>query len=226
MGHYLRRMENMAKTEETGYSLDELSRETGLDRRVIRSYIEQKLLRGPESRGRYARYSQYHADRLLAIRALKEQQGLSLEDVRSALRDVTADDVRHLASTMRAEPRAPATGSALDYLRSVQPAPGASQRASETPEPPPGPMRGRRASLLSSPPPAPPTPVDQLAMELARLFQHQLVARQAKGQDWTRIPVTPDFELHVRGIEGPVQLARLERVADYLREILLGGLNQ
>ena len=64
------------------YSLEDLAAETGFDIRVIRSFIEQGLLRGPSSLGRYARYSDWHLIRLLAIKALKEQRGHTHSDIR------------------------------------------------------------------------------------------------------------------------------------------------
>jgi hypothetical protein len=39
---------------------------------------------------------------------------------------------------------------------------------------------------------------------------------------WTSIPLTPDVEIRVRGALAGDDLARWERIADHLREILLG----
>lgn len=48
-------------------------------------------------------------------------------------------------------------------------------------------------------------------------------ARRAQGERWTVVRVTPDFEIRVRGLEDPAQVELLERLADQLREALLGG---
>ncbi|HMO23457.1 MAG TPA: helix-turn-helix domain-containing protein, partial [Candidatus Melainabacteria bacterium] len=61
----------------TSYSIEELSEMTGFDRRTIRSFIEQGLMRGPDKMGRYAQYSQDHLVRLLAIKNMKEMDGFS-----------------------------------------------------------------------------------------------------------------------------------------------------
>ena len=45
------------------YSLEELAKRVGIQPRTIRSYINQGLLRGPDSLGRNARYSEYHRKR-------------------------------------------------------------------------------------------------------------------------------------------------------------------
>lgn len=67
------------------------------------------------------------------------------------------------------------------------------------------------------------TPFDRLAQNLKEQVGGRTVRRQAKKEVWHRIPVTPDIELSVRGIHNEQQLARLEHVADYLRELLTGG---
>src|SRR5262249_47046262 len=67
------------------------------------------------------------------------------------------------------------------------------------------------------------TPIDQLLQELSVLTQGLRVRRQAKGETWYRIAITPDIEIAIRGIDDPEQLNRLERIADHLREMLLRG---
>ena len=47
--------------------------------------------------------------------------------------------------------------------------------------------------------------------------------RRSHGQVWTSIPLTRDVEIRVRGTLTLDQLSRWERIADHLREILMGG---
>ena len=54
------------------YSLDGLAQKVGIHPRTIRSYIQQGLLRGPESMGRNAHYTDYHLKRLEVIKTLNE----------------------------------------------------------------------------------------------------------------------------------------------------------
>lgn len=63
-------------------SLSQLAKLTGVERRTIRSYIAQGLLRGPETVGRNASYSRHHLDRLRALRVFREQEGLGLSEIR------------------------------------------------------------------------------------------------------------------------------------------------
>ena len=194
-------------------TLEELAERSGVQPRVIRSYIEQDLLRGPASKGRYARYGDYHLERLLAIRALREQ-GLSLAEIR--LRLLTMSDEQIARTGAAAAASGPA--SALEYLRRV---------ALETPVPvavaPP-----RLAAMRDSGPlgraPEETTSFERLLFSLQEALADRRVDRQARGEPWYRIEVTPEIELHVRGAFSPEAVVTLERLADYLREIALGGM--
>jgi len=216
-------------------SLQELADRTGLSPRAIRSFIEQGLLRGPDTLGRNARYSIEHVDRLLALRALRERRGLSLGETRRTLLASSPADIRELARSMDA-PDAPlpeSSRSALAYLRSVLGPGDAVRREQETgmDRRPVAPSAFPAAAAMpapapSGPPPAPPpgTPVDRLLLELQDILGPGQVPVRARGEHWYRIPITPDVELSVRGTPNADQLARLERIADHLREILLGRL--
>ena len=84
--------------EPPSYAIEVLADAVGVPVRTVRFYIGQGLLPGPDARGRAAAYSQEHLLRLRLIRRLVDQHvplsevrerlaGLSLEDVRSILRD-------------------------------------------------------------------------------------------------------------------------------------------
>ena len=47
--------------------------------------------------------------------------------------------------------------------------------------------------------------------------------RRAQGQEWVRLEVTPDIEIHLRGQLYGEQLKDFERLADLMRHILLGS---
>lgn len=216
---------------EQSFSLDELAHATGFDRRVIRSFIEQGLLRGPETMGRYARYSLSHLERLLAIKALRNARGLPLVEVRRALLAMSGDEIKALATSAQKGAADPPPGpappaSALDYLRSISAAPRPMSMTRDQP------ISHRKDAFIDDQgaefkqviPDAMTTPLERLVLELSKVMEQRHVRRQARGEAWYRISVTPDVELAVRGIQNPEELARLERIADHLREILLGGL--
>jgi DNA-binding transcriptional MerR regulator len=62
-----------------------------------------------------------------------------------------------------------------------------------------------------------------LLERLEGLLGERSVARKAQGDVWLHIPVTPDVQLAVRGDLTPEEIARFERIADVLRELLSGG---
>jgi hypothetical protein len=104
---------------------------------------------------------------------------------------------------------APRPEAALDYLRSLRSraAAPAADMAASAPPPASAPAAPRGFEALE----------DRLAAS-----RTAPPARKARGEDWLRIPVTPDVELHVRGRLDAEARARLERCADLVRDILLG----
>ncbi len=214
--------------EQEELTLEELSDRAFLPARIVRSYIEQGLLRGPSSKGRYARYGDYHLKRLLAIRALRDQN-LSLADIRRQLLSMSDDDIARIgatASTTGAQTTAP-RGSALEYLR------GLAEQSLERTDAQldnsitPSSAARRRLAGQSAPPltkgPETSNPFERLLVALQRSLAMRRVDRQAHGETWFRIAVTPDIELHVRGALSPEAQATMERLSDYLREVALGG---
>ena len=62
---------------------------------------------------------------------------------------------------------------------------------------------------------------------LARLNQvapSTRIKRRARSEEWIKIPITPDMELHVRKEFGDYDQAALEILADYIREAMAGGI--
>lgn len=172
--------------------------------------------------GRYARYSSSHLTRLQAIKTLREQQGLTLGAIRTALVTMSEDELNVVASKNTAS-QAP-DSSALDYIRSIQASPVM------PPAHPSGELNSFERSENSSPIGSSDnfdkkgrTPIDLLLWELSKMHADKNVRRQAKSARWHRIAITPDIELSIRGIDDAAQIANFERIADHLREILLGG---
>lgn len=289
----------MSDPSSTTFSLEELSHESGLDTRVIRSFIEQGLMRGPTSLGRYARYSRHHLERLQAIKILKERQGLRLSEVRQQLLLMSDAQIAALAETGSRDSNF-VDSSALDYILSQSQQFESGQQAEVIAPPPnefvqnawrdggdsaqiqPSSLKneghplsiadaiasrlGFKAKALDTDsqdrqiddrheplaaghvfadvaPNIEPqgnqnrdldneqritkdrlsTPVDRLVVGLQHQLGQKTARRQSKREVWHRIQVTPDIELSVRGIQDEQHLAQLERVADYLRELLTGG---
>lgn len=190
------------------YTLAELGELLGMQPRTIRSYIEQGLLRGPEIGGRGAKYTQYHVDRLRAIRVLKDIRGLALAEVRRRLLTMTAAEIAAVGAEVPASEEAK-PGSALAYLRGL--------RQGEPEAPPPSPVVFA-ASVVRKPSLS---PIDALLTTLDRIAGVRKPSRKARSEKWTSVEVTPDAEIRVRGELSADDRNRWERVADHLRELLL-----
>jgi len=214
------------------FSLEDLANLTDLTARTIRSYIEQGLVPGPESLGRHARYTDEHLHRLKAIHALRRQLGWTLADIRQLLLTLSPQAIEEIAEKGRLPdvpqdaPPKPASTSALAYLKALQ---STTDAIDETLGAIRHVMAARTLSAAAppgkaSPPQADPAdPVDRLRQGLEHLTRNQPVQRRARAETWRRIPVTPDVELHVRGVPEGIHLERLERIADHIRTILMRG---
>lgn len=70
---------------EVVYSIEDLSKITGLSRRTIRFYIQEELLAKPEGQKRGAHYLASHLETLLRVRRLSAE-GMTLDSIRQTLR--------------------------------------------------------------------------------------------------------------------------------------------
>ena len=67
------------------------------------------------------------------------------------------------------------------------------------------------------------SPLEQAVEHLSGIAGGRPAPRKSRGEPWFRIPVLPDVELSIRGARSPEELAQFERLADLLRNILMGG---
>jgi hypothetical protein len=64
--------------------------------------------------------------------------------------------------------------------------------------------------------------IERLILQLEKVLEAP-APRRARGALWTRISVTPDLELSVRGALEPRERILFEQLADQFRAILMGG---
>lgn len=74
----------MVMSNDSSFSIDELSVLAELPRRTVRYYIQIGLVERPEGETRAARYAQKHLDQLLTVKRWV-QAGMSLERIREAM---------------------------------------------------------------------------------------------------------------------------------------------
>jgi DNA-binding transcriptional MerR regulator len=76
-------------------TIEDLARMSGLPLRTLRYYIQEGLLPGPDTAGKYASYSQEHLDHLAMIDRLKRLR-LPLKEIRHLLSAMSLEDMRRM----------------------------------------------------------------------------------------------------------------------------------
>jgi len=219
---------------EKNLTLEELSERTGVETRTLRSWVSEGLLSPPFKAGRGARYPASNADRALAVRSLKDLYGLSLSEIGRRFMMATEDQIREWA--VETGPTSAPRGSARDYLSRIQ-------SGNAKPLTPPHSMDSHPQASFSSEPnferPSARFPFkspsglrgDERATELANIERLILQLEQvleapapkrSRGAIWTRLSVTPDLEISVRGDLEPRERLLFEQLADQFRAILTG----
>ena len=225
-----------------GLTLEELSERAGVEPRTLRSWVSEGLLAPPFKPGRGARYPALNAEKALAVRALKDVAGLSLAEIGRRLLLATDDQIRAWAAILN--PTATPSGTAREYLErvraKVQEAPPAvamstgknfsAARSEILPRlmysriPREHPASIARAGLpdLHARSDSDMAGIERVALQLANALDEP-APRRSRGTIWTRIPITPDIEISVRGELNPAERLLFEQVADQLRAALTGG---
>ncbi len=219
-------------------TLEELSARTGVEPRTLRSWISEGLLSPPFKPGRGARYPAANADRALAIRVLKDTHGLSLSEISRRFMLATQEQIQMWA--LEANSAAAPSGSAREYLRILR------ERSSGTkyfqksmdflPDKKPTHKSQPQSSMMSFSnkqikndriprhvrQQAELASLERLILQLEDVLGTR-APRRSRGTIWTRIPVTSDLEISVRGQLEPRERTLFEQLADQLRAILTGG---
>ena len=202
------------------YSLPDLERNSGYKARTIRSYIEKGLLPSPSSYGRTASYGREHLLRLLALRTLREEQGMTLEEARRELLGLSLSDLEKLAEDALRAPlfgSEPASDDFMEDFANVQACMVVDTEGAEVEIPESRPNHGWRSHR--QPDETPLARALRLLEEVRGPAQH----RHMRSDIVRRIEVTPDIHLEVKGDLPDSEVKLLERIADHLREALTGG---
>ena len=206
------------------FSLQDLADQTGVELRTIRSYIQTGLLPRPSSSGRGAFYGIEHLNRLKAMRVLREQEHLSLDEVRAFFLTSSEQEIASKAASLISLPledstRSEDSSSALDYLQDLKQSLGGSWTGSGGSNRPPktGPRPNHQQSS-----PAEMRPVQRAIAILSTLMNQSRPHAGTRPATWQRFEIVPGVELHIDsglGVDGN----EIARLCDYIREFLQGG---
>jgi len=121
---------------EDNYTITDLERKTGLNRRTIHFYTKEKLIPPPYGAGGGARYGEEHVVRLRLIQELQKSH-LRLSGIREALDSMSLDEMKDVLAKARVSPPEPWSKATLEqwlqgegYTEDIPPEP--------TQSPPPG----------------------------------------------------------------------------------------
>lgn len=227
------------------YSLRELAEAVGLAPRTVRSYIEKGLLPGPEGAGRAASYDEEHLLRLKAIRVMQELDGLTLEAIRRYLLGLDRDEIAHIAARFETlgagggppfgdlpERDMPAIENRVRRQSFCLPmfhedaVPGIPLHAEKVERlwREPGSQKGEgrlagpswRRDRIAALKPGARRDADPGPAAGSRRRPG------GRAEPMTRIEVTPDIDLVVRGVQDERRIRHLERIAAQIRRLLMG----
>lgn len=195
------------------FDLSDLCEQAGVTPRTVRYYIQQGLLPQPGA-GREARkYGEGYLNRLRLIRRLQREH-LPLAEIRQRLAGLGDDEVAELL-----EPATSSTGaapSARDYLNLIlgPRTPAAARALARESDPISGDYRLAKAASLTVPPARPPAGTPKTSP--VPVAEHW-----PRGRDqWERLTLHEDVELHVRRPTSRDMNRRIERLLEAARRIL------
>lgn len=220
-------------------TLEEISKETDVSIRTLRSWIDEGLLEPPDKSGRGARYPRENVDRAWSVLALKAQKR-SLKEIAemfimagpSDFQDWAAQAPRsntnviasyvenNVPQEARGTPTKPQSFVHLDdpdVSASMSPEKQDYLRRKHMPtggrpDKPRMSSRARREEEI--------TAIEDLIPELERILGSVKPPRRVRSEPWIRLPVTFGFELSVRGDLSPRERHVFEQFAGELRALL------
>ena len=187
-------------------TIEELANQSGLPLRTLRFYIQEGILQGPDTRGKFARYSQQHLDRIELIRRLKDLrtpiqeikhmlENISEEELHQLLKyqDLVASQFSNLQVNQFKERRISEAGkSALDYIQNIFPdiAKDASADNRMTPRSP-----------------------------LAQIAEGRGMKR-SRQETWRRIVIADGIEINIREPRNRNEEIKIEKIVKHMQNLI------
>ena len=206
----------------TELTLEDLAQHSCLPVRTLRYYIQEGLLPGPDTRGKYASYSQEHLDNLTLIMRLKDLH-LPLKEIRHLLENASPEDISQLISYQDAlnAPSLPYKTAPSDKAAQAKTAPSAWE--TETP--------ASALDYIYSLTQAHETV--QSLREPTQIFASKTPSTrneeqryQTKPESWQRIQLDDGIELHLRAPHGVQSQAKIDKLIKYAQSLFKESTNK
>jgi DNA-binding transcriptional MerR regulator len=209
-------------SNEQRYTIGELSQKAGVTPRTVRFYTSEGLLPSPDSRGRYALYSDEHLTRLQLIMRLKAAY-LPLNLIREQIAHLSGNEARRLLAELPSDDEAviaalpgrllPSLGFHTPALSAEASLEGAGAHMAR------GPLQVGRVDL-------PDTRVEaDVGGLLRRVAEHSATyaAQRPPAEVWQRLSLAPGIEIQLREPLSAQRRRQVEQLLDAARAILAEG---
>jgi DNA-binding transcriptional MerR regulator len=196
-------------------TLEDLVSQSGLTLRTLRFYIQEGLLQGPDTHGKFASYSRQHLDRIEMIKRLKNLR-LPIKEIRHLLNNMTTEEIKKLRkyqeilnqnlgtniNKVNEEKQIAQPGiSAMEYIRNLERSHGEIQSVYEK---------------NTTRPSAPQQPTSNLKPK--PVYKNQILAMNEE-ETWKRYVIDEGIELNVRGIKDVDDELKVRKLIEYARAL-------
>jgi DNA-binding transcriptional MerR regulator len=200
----------------TELTLDDLANLSKMPIRTLRYYIQEGLLPGPDTRGKFASYSRQNLDRIKMIQRLKDKY-LPLLQIKQLLENMSEDDIHQMLQyqdelypcinqprleiNQEVHPTEPGS-KALDYIRALEQEHGIIQSVNE-----PGP------AVIKSP------TKDHVYNQEPKHYQSPPISR-VRRESWRKIIFIDGFELHISAAREKEFKVEIQQLLEFTRNLL------
>lgn len=200
----------------TELTLEDLAKLSKMSIRTLRYYIQEGLLPGPDTRGKFASYSREHLARIKMIKRLKDKY-LPLQQIKQLLDNMSEDDIHQMMQyqdelypgmnqarfEISQEVSSPETASnALDYIRALEQEHGLMQSVNEP-----------KTSVIRSP------NKEFFLNEKLGPYQSPPSSR-VRRESWRKIIFLDGLELHVSSAREKEFKAEIQQLIEFTRNLL------
>ena len=200
----------------TELTLEDLAKLSKMSIRTLRYYIQEGLLPGPDTRGKFASYSREHLERIEMIKRLKNKY-LPLQQIKQLMDNMSEEDIHQMlqyqdqldpkleqykANIIQSDNLNKNNSSALDYIRSLEQVHGLVQSVNEpTPTVLRSPTKDYFFSEEPAPSQAPPSP-------------------RVRRESWRKIIFLDGVELHISAAREKEFNTELQQLIEFTRNLL------